>query len=77
MLLSLKKAGKYKLTISLGRTEPMAELLNGLNLSFNDNRRLKKIISSKLKVQFSRTKPKRQELEHICPLICLLQLAAQ
>ena len=49
MLLSLKKAGKYKLTISLGRTEPMAELLNGLDLSFNDNRKLKKIISSKSK----------------------------
>ena len=49
MLLSLKKAGKYKLTISLGRTEPMAELLNGLSLSFNDNKLLKKIISSKSK----------------------------
>ena len=49
MLLSLKKAGKYKLTISLGRTEPMAELLNGLNLSFEENRKLKKIISSKSK----------------------------
>ncbi len=47
MLLSLKKAGKYKLTISLGRTEPMTELLNGLDLSFNENRKLKKIISSK------------------------------
>ena len=45
MLLSLKKAGKYKLTISLGRTEPMAELLNSLSLSFNDNKLLKKIIS--------------------------------
>ena len=49
MLLSLKKAGKYKLTISLGRTEPMTELLNGLDLSFNDKRTLKKIISSKSK----------------------------
>ena len=49
MLLSLKKTGKYKLTISLGRTEPMAELLNGLSLSFNDNKLLKKIISSKSK----------------------------
>lgn len=47
MLLSLKKAGKYKLTISLGRTEPLIEILNGLDLSFSDNRKLKKIISSK------------------------------
>tara|TARA_B100001248_G_scaffold177789_1_gene135049 strand:+ start:284 stop:1243 length:960 start_codon:yes stop_codon:yes gene_type:complete len=49
MLLSLKKAGKYKLTISLGRTEPLIEILNGLDLSFSDNRKLKKIISSKSK----------------------------
>ena len=47
MLLSLKKAGKYKMTISLGRTEPLSEILNGLELPFNENRRLKKIISSK------------------------------
>tara|TARA_B100000575_G_scaffold283009_1_gene275403 strand:+ start:2993 stop:3946 length:954 start_codon:yes stop_codon:yes gene_type:complete len=47
MLLSLKKSGKYKLTISLGRTEPLSEILNGLDLSFNENRTLKKIISSK------------------------------
>jgi ATP phosphoribosyltransferase regulatory subunit len=47
MLLSLKKAGKYKMTISLGRTEPLLEILNGLNLSLNENRRLKKIIASK------------------------------
>ncbi len=49
MLVSLKKTGKYKLTISLGRTEPMAELLNSLGLSFNEKRILKKIISSKSK----------------------------
>jgi len=49
MLLSLKKAGKYKMTISLGRTEPLSEILNGLNLSLNENRRLKKIIASKSK----------------------------
>ena len=49
MLLSLKKAGKYKLTISLGRTEPLTEILNGLDLSFSENRELKKIISSKSK----------------------------
>ena len=47
MLLSLKKAGKYKLTLSLGRTEPLAEILNCLDLSFSENRKLKKIISSK------------------------------
>jgi ATP phosphoribosyltransferase regulatory subunit len=47
MLLSLKKAGKYKMTISLGRTEPLLEILNGLDLSLNENRRLKKIIASK------------------------------
>tara|TARA_B100001057_G_scaffold165852_1_gene166576 strand:+ start:1338 stop:2297 length:960 start_codon:yes stop_codon:yes gene_type:complete len=49
MLLSLKKTGKYKLTVSLGRTEPMEELLNGLGLSFNKKKMLKKIISSKSK----------------------------
>ena len=49
MLLSLKKAGKYKMTISLGRTEPLTEILNGLALSHNENRRLKKIIASKSK----------------------------
>ena len=49
MLLSLKKAGKYKLTISLGRTEPLTEILNALGLSFGENRILKKIISSKSK----------------------------
>ncbi len=49
MLLSLKKAGKYKLTISLGRTEPLAEILNDLGLSYNENRSLKKIIASKSK----------------------------
>ena len=32
MLLSLKKTGKYKMTISLGRTEPLSEILNGLGL---------------------------------------------
>ena len=45
--LSLKKTGKYKMTISLGRTEPLAEILNGLALSPNENRSLKKIIASK------------------------------
>ena len=49
MLLSLKKAGKYKMTISLGRTEPLSEILNGLDLSLNENRRLKKIIASRSK----------------------------
>ena len=49
MLLSLKKAGKYKMTISLGRTEPLLEILNGLDLSLNANRKLKKIIASKSK----------------------------
>ena len=49
MLLSLKKAGKYKMTLSLGRTEPLAEILNNLGLSFNENRKLKKIIASKSK----------------------------
>jgi len=49
MLLSLKKAGKYKMTISLGRTEPLSEILNGLDLSLNENRILKKIIASKSK----------------------------
>jgi ATP phosphoribosyltransferase regulatory subunit len=47
MLLSLKKSGKYKMTISLGRTEPLSEILNGLDLSLNENRKLKKIIASK------------------------------
>ena len=49
MLLSLKKTGKYKMTISLGRTEPLSEILNDLDLSLNENRRLKKIIASKSK----------------------------
>ena len=49
MLLSLKKAGKYKMTISLGRTEPLSEILNGLDLSLNENTILKKIIASKSK----------------------------
>ena len=49
MLLSLKKAGKYKMTISLGRTEPLSEILNGLDLPLNENRILKKIIISKSK----------------------------
>ena len=49
MLLSLKKAGKYKMTISLGRTEPLAEIFNGLDLSLNENRILKKIIATKSK----------------------------
>ena len=47
MLLSLKKAGKYKMTLSLGRTEPLAEILNDLGLSYDENRRLKRIIASK------------------------------
>ena len=47
MLLSLKKTGKYKMTISLGRTEPLAEILNSLALSPNENRILKKVIASK------------------------------
>ena len=37
----------------------------------------KKNTWSKLNVQISRTNRKRQELEHICPLILLLQLAAE
>ena len=49
VLLSLKKAGKYKMTISLGRTEPLSEIFNGLDLSLNENRRLKKIIATKSK----------------------------
>ena len=49
MLLSLKKTGKYKMTISLGRTEPLSEILNDLDLSLNENRILKKIIASKSK----------------------------
>ena len=49
MLLSLKKAGKYKMTLSLGRTEPLSEILNGLDLSPKENIRLKKIIASKSK----------------------------
>ena len=49
MLLSLKKAGKYKMTISLGRTEPLAEIFNCLYLSLNENRKLKKIIATKSK----------------------------
>ncbi|MDC2980692.1 ATP phosphoribosyltransferase regulatory subunit [Gammaproteobacteria bacterium] len=49
MLLSLKKAGKYKMTISLGRTEPLSEIFNGLDLSLNEKRRLKKIIATKSK----------------------------
>ena len=49
MLLSLKKAGKYKMTISLGRTEPLSEIFNGLDLSLNENRILKKIIATKSK----------------------------
>ena len=49
MLLSLKKAGKYKMTLSLGRTEPLAEILNDLGLSYDENRRLKRIIASKSK----------------------------
>ena len=49
MLLSLKKARKYKMTISLGRTEPLSEIFNGLDLSLNENRRLKKIIASRSK----------------------------
>ena len=49
MLVSLKKAGKYKMTLSLGRTEPLAEILNGLGLSYDENRRLKRIIASKSK----------------------------
>ena len=49
MLLSLKKAGKYKMTISLGRTEPLSEIFNDLDLSLNENRRLKKIIATKSK----------------------------
>ena len=49
MLLSLKKAGKYEMTISLGRTEPLSEIFNDLDLSLNENRRLKKIIATKSK----------------------------
>ena len=49
MLLSLKKVGKHKMTISLGRTEPLSEILNGLDLPLNEKRRLKKIIASKSK----------------------------
>ena len=49
LLFSLKKAGKYKITLSLGRTEPLAEILKNLGLSFNENRKLKKIIASKSK----------------------------
>tara|TARA_Y100000591_G_scaffold332873_1_gene372031 strand:- start:460 stop:1419 length:960 start_codon:yes stop_codon:yes gene_type:complete len=47
MLLSLKKTGKYKLTLSLGRTEPMTELMNSLAIPPKEIRVLKKIISSK------------------------------
>ena len=49
MLLSLKKAGKYKMTISLGRTEPLSEILSGLDLPLSEKRSLKKIIASKSK----------------------------
>ena len=49
MLLSLKKAGKYKMTISLGRTEPLSEILSDLDLPLNEKRSLKKIIASKSK----------------------------
>ena len=40
-------------------------------------RSVDKIVWAKLNVQISRTEPKRQELERICPLFLLLQLAAQ
>ena len=54
MLLSLKKVGKYKMTLSLGRTEPLEEILDGLGLSYDENRKLKKIIASKSKTDLER-----------------------
>ena len=73
MLFSLKKAGKYKLTLSLGRTEPLTDILNGLDLPFSENRKLKKIISSKSKTdleEFFNTKDlNRKSLLEIKKLI--------
>ncbi len=47
MISSLKKTGRYKLTLSLGRTEPMDYLLTNLKLSLQELKTLKKIMSSK------------------------------
>ena len=47
LISSLKSLGKYKITLSLGRTEPLSEIIGGLDLSKEDVKKLKKIMSSK------------------------------
>ena len=47
LISSLKSLGKYKITLSLGRTEPLSEIISGLDLSKEDIKKLKKIMSSK------------------------------
>ena len=47
LISSLKSLGKYKITLSLGRTEPLSEIIGGLDLSKIDIKKLKKIMSSK------------------------------
>ena len=47
LISSLKSLGKYKITLSLGRTEPLFAIIDGLDLSKDDVKKLKKIMSSK------------------------------
>ena len=43
----IKSTGKYKITLSLGRTEPLSELMGALDIPGNEVKILKKIMSSK------------------------------
>ena len=43
----IKSTGKKKITLSLGRTEPLLELIDSLKLNLNNTKKLKNIMSSK------------------------------
>ena len=47
LISSLKSLGNYKITLSLGRTEPLSAIIGSLDLSKEDVKKLKKIMSSK------------------------------
>ena len=47
LISSIKSTGKHKITLSLGRTEPLSELIGALDIPENEVKILKKILSSK------------------------------
>ena len=55
----IKSTCKKKITLSLGRTEPLIELIKSLELNLNNTKKLKNIMSSK----------SQTDLEEFCKLL--------